>query len=351
MAFFTINQVAIRGISAAVPKNNVSNYELSGFEKEELQKLVSTIGIENRRVALSQQCASDLCVGAAQKLMQELKWSPNEIKVVFFVSQTPDYPVPGTSMHILERLKVPASCVAFDINQGCAGFVYGLSLISAFMASSKLKKGLLLVGDTITKLISPYDKSLLPIFADAGTATALEFDTKAKPMIFNTSSDGAAYDAIIVPQGGARVPLDESSFEYNHVGNAGKRKSYHLKMKGLDVFNFSLKKVTPNIEELLNKSGQSPEILDYFVLHQANRLILESIAKKLNVPINKVPSSLKDYGNTSGATIPITIASQLRQENKIVNSNLLLSGFGVGLSIASAVVNFNEVICPEIIDI
>lgn len=351
MAFFSIANVRVKGIAAAVPKTAVSNYSLQGYEQEELEKLIATLGIENRRVAPSGQCASDLCIAAANALIEKLNWHKSEIEALFFVTQTPDHHLPGTSMYIQEKTGLPRSCVTFDINQGCAGYVYGLSLISGFMSSSNIKKGLLLVGDTITSLISPLDRSLLPIFSDCGTVTALEFDSTANRLEFNISSEGKDFEAIIVPEGGARKPFHEDSFQYNNEEGSIQRKGFHLAMKGLDVFNFSLKKVSPNVEELLRNSKHAVNTIDHFVFHQANRLILEAIGKKLNIPAGKLPSSLKDYGNTSGASIPLTIVSALKKGDTVADGKFLLSGFGVGLSLASAIVDFENVVCPQIIEV
>ncbi len=336
MAFFNIQHSSIKGISAAVPKTSVSNFDLKGFEKEELSKLITTIGIENRRVSSPSITASDLCEAAANKLLSDLNWNRADIDVLFFVSQTPDYSLPGTSTHLQERLGLPKTCITFDVNQGCAGYVYGLSLISSFMSASKLKKGLLLVGDTITKLISPSDKSLTPIFSDAGTATAVCYDELATPVYFNISTEGGDYDAIIVKEEGARDTTPSAK---------------QLHMKGLEVFNFSLTKVAPNVEELLNKSNYTREEVDYFIFHQANQLILEAISKKLKIEKNKVPSSLKKFGNTSGATIPLTIVNYFEETKTINNLKLLLSGFGVGLSLASAIVDFKNVLISNLIEV
>jgi 3-oxoacyl-[acyl-carrier-protein] synthase-3 len=349
MAFFSIPHIAVKGIAASVPKNTASNFALQNYSEDELYKLVSTLGIETRRVAKEHQCASDLCIAAAEKLISEMAWDKKDIQVLFFVTQTPDHQLPGSSMHIQERLGLPKSCITFDINQGCAGYVYGLSLISGFMSASGLKKGLLLVGDTITRLISPYDKSLIPLFSDCGTATALVYEKQATPMDFNISSEGKDYEAIVIPEGGARKPFHDTSFEYTDDNSS--RKGFHLVMRGLDVFNFSLKKVAPNVEELMQQSSFDATGIDQFVFHQANRLILESISNKLNIASEKVPSSLKSYGNTSGASIPLTIVSELKKEKKIPDYTLLLAGFGVGLSLGSAIVEFKDVVCPEIIEL
>ncbi len=340
MALFQVSNIEVSGISAAVPRNTVSNSGLEGYTKDELEKLIATLGIHERRVADSKICASDLCIESANKLIEKLNWKKSEIEVLFFVSQTPDYILPGSSLNIVERLGLPKSCVSFDINQGCAGYVYGLSLISSFMSASKLSKGLLLVGDTITKFISPNNKSLVPIFSDCGTATALSYNSNSSKISFNISSEGIDYDAIIVEQGGSR-----SQFKTDANGKL------ELNMKGLEVFNFSLKKVAPNIQELLVKEEQSVDDIDYFILHQANALILESIAQKINVDMAKVPSSLMHYGNTSGATIPLTIVTNLNKGGEIINSKNVLAGFGVGLSLASAIVEFNNVVCCDLIEV
>lgn len=351
MAFFSTTNTRIAGISAAVPVNKVSNQSLPGSSVAEIDKLIATVGIHTRRIASIEQCATDLCIAAAERLIAELAWGREDIDVVFFVTQTPDYVLPGNSLLVQHRMGLSNSCITFDINQGCAGYVYGLSLITSFMSASKLKRGLLLVGDTITKLISLKDKSLVPLFSDAGTATALEYDEKANRMVFNTSSEGNAHNAIIVPEGGFRNPFNEKSLSYASYENQIERRGMDLAMKGLEVFNFSLRSVVPNVELLLRQAGVSKEKIDYFVFHQANRLILESLSKKLEIHESKVPSSLQDFGNTSCATVPLTIVSSLSKNKRVTDSTMLLSGFGVGLSLASAIVSFSNVYCPELIEV
>ena len=351
MAFFSTTHTQLVGISAAVPVSKVSNFNLQGSSKSEVEKLIATIGIQSRRIASNEQCATDLCIAAAEKLIAELAWKKEDIDVVFFVTQTPDYLLPGNSLLVQHRMGLSKSCVTFDVNQGCAGYVYGLSLITGFMSATKLKKGLLLVGDTISKLISPKDKSLVPIFSDAGTATALVYDEKADKMVFNISSEGNGHETIIVPEGGSRKPFHEDALRYRSFDNQVERRGVNLAMKGLEVFNFSLKLVVPNVEYLLRTASVSKRDVDYFVFHQANRLILESLSKKLEIDADKVPSSLKDFGNTSCATVPLTIVSCLSKNKRVTDSTMLLSGFGVGLSLASAIVNFKDVCCPELIEV
>lgn len=327
MAFIRANNVKISGISAAIPRNEESNEDLTDMSKESIDLLIKTTGIQSRRIAPSSLTAADMCQSAAEKLLLELQWDPNEIDVLIFVTQTPDQPIPGSSMQLQDRLGLSKSCMAMDLNQGCAGYVYGLSTIMSLMSSSQLKKGLLLVGDTITHLLDPLDQSTVPIFSDAGTATALEFDPNATEAIFNLQTDGSGADAIQQLRGEP------------------------MKMNGHQVFHFGLKEVVPNIRQTLEETGIELDNIDHFVFHQANKLLNESIRKKLNIPSEKVPYTLNIYGNTSCATIPLTIVQSLNNELSNTSKTCLLSGFGVGLSWGSGVVNLSDCVLPNLIEL
>lgn len=343
MALFSLNKVALRGVSATVPAAIAGNRHLAGFSESELEKLISAIGIEKRRVAPAAQCASDLCVDAASRLLGDLGWQAHDVELLVFVTQTPDYVLPGTASQIAVRLGAGESCLTFDINQGCAGYVYGCSFIAAMMQASGLKRGLLLVGDTITRLIHPNDKTLVPLFSDAGTATAFELTNGSDELSFNFSTFGKDYAAIRVPEGGARQAIHTTadSRSQSIPGN-------YLSMKGLEVFSFSISKVVPNVQALLKQTGTAARDLDCAVFHQANALILDTLARKLELPAHKVPSSLKDYGNTSGASIPLTLAASVGTNGQLPNGAYLLCGFGVGLTVASAIVRFKNVICSGV---
>lgn len=335
MAIFSVKHINIVGLSAVVPKSIESNVDLNHLSESEKKDLIITTGIESRRIADSKTTAADLCIRSAQYLLNELGWPPNEIDILIFVSQTPDYTIPGSSMFIQQSLGLPNTCISIDINQGCAGYVYGLSVISSMMSSGGLKKGLLLVGDTITKTIAKNDLSLIPIFSDAGSCTALEFsDSTVSKMLFNLQTDGSGFDKIIVKEGGARTPC---------VGN-----NCYLQMNGQDIFNFGLREVAPNISALLNEFGINKGEIDYFVMHQANLLLNETIRKKLGVEPNQTLYSLKEYGNTSCVSIPVTIAANSVKINKRPQMKMLLAGFGVGLSWGSAIIDLNKIKCLEI---
>lgn len=325
MALLSIPGVHIRGISASVPSHKVLNSSLKGFSEEEIELLIKTTGITSRYIAKAPLKASGLCLAAAKKIITELDWNKDEIEILIFVSQTPDYTIPGSSMQLQHALELSSSCLTLDINMGCSGYVYGLSVITSMMKASSLKKGLLLVGDTITQMLSPEDKSTVPIFSDAGSATALEIESSAPNMIFNLQSNGVGYDTIIKEHGD------------------------FLKMKGMEVFSFGLKEVVPNLKKLISHFNIDTDAIDFYIFHQANLLLNEAIRRKLKLEAHKVPYSLQEYGNTSCATIPLTIVSQLQKEITTQNLTLAMSGFGVGLSWGSCIVQFSNIVCPKLI--
>lgn len=326
MAFLTTHHVSIVGISAAVPSQKISNQSLSQLSEEERSLLIKTIGINERRVAKS-VTSEELCLRSAEKLLDDLNWDVAEIELLLFVTQTPSQPIPGSSTILQRALGLPTSCMCIDVNQGCAGYVYGLSMISSLMESGKIKKALLLVGDTITKSLTKDDMSTVPIFSDAGSATALAYFEQENPTVFHLQSDG----------NGAEVIMQKAE---------GK-----MRMNGHEVFHFGLKEVTPNVEQLLLKANWKKDDVDYFIFHQANKLLNEGIRRRLKLPLEKVPYSLEKLGNTSCATIPVTMVSQLNQQLTSGELNLVLSGFGVGLSWGSVVLKTAHIVCPQLIEV
>jgi 3-oxoacyl-[acyl-carrier-protein] synthase III len=350
MAFFSIPGVRISGLSACVPCREYDNNNYSWISKKERDLLIKTTGVERRRVSEPGTATSDLCVLAAEKLLEGLSWKKEDIQLLIFVSQARDFLLPATACIIQDRLCLSKSCIAFDMNMGCSGYVYGLASITSFMAVAKLKKALLLAGD-ITSLNSSYrDKTTFPLFGDAGTATALELDENAGEMYFNLQTDGSGHKAIIIPDGGLRNIITKESLEYEKIDKGIIRKRIQLSLDGIEVFNFSLREVAPNVNELLSHFSKNIADIDYFIFHQANLLMNETIRKKLRVPIEKFPYTLSKFGNTSSASIPLTIASEIRNLVRNEKLILMLSGFGVGLSWGSVLLETDKIFCPEVIE-
>lgn len=332
MATFSVSGIEIKGISCCVPKNKQFNRDLTLMSVDEIEKFIEATGVEERRIVDDSTCTSDLCFHAAEKLISELNWNKEDIEVLVFVSQTADYTLPVTATILQERLSLPKSCIAFDVPLGCSGYVYGMSIIASMMKASGIKKGLLLSGDTISKIISKSDKSTLPLFGDAGSATALITTGNSSEMVFDLGSDGLGYKTIIVPNGGSRNIVNNDSLLPKKITEGVIRNQSQLVLEGMDVFSFGISQVPKIVNKLLEANFIDKETIDYFVFHQANLMMNKMIVKKLKLPIDSVPFSLKHFGNTSSATIPLTIVTQLQNKIEGKSANLLMCGFGVGLS-------------------
>lgn len=351
MAFLSYQHIRIAGISAAVPRKKEHNADYQWISRKEREQLIKNIGVETRHVADKGTTTADLCVIATDDLLNRLKWDKSEIDLLVLVSQSRDYLVPTTACIIQDRLGLPHSCLAFDIGLGCSGYVYGLATVAGMMQSRTIRKALLMVGDISTLTTSYKDKSTFPLFGDTGTVTALEYRPGAPAMDFNLQTDGSGYQALMIKDGGARNRLSRKSFEFKQVSKGIHRTRLHLELDGIAVFNFSLREVVPNIQTLLKHTGKSLPDVDYLVFHQANRLINETLRKMLRLEAEKVPYSLREYGNTSGASVPLTMCAALREPLSEKPLQLLLSAFGVGLSWGSALVKTDRIICPEIIEV
>jgi 3-oxoacyl-[acyl-carrier-protein] synthase-3 len=351
MAIFSIPDIRIAGIAASVPKKEVSNRDAKLLSEKEQENFIRTVGVEKRRVADPGMATSDLCYEAAESLMAGLDWKPEEVELLIFVSQSRDYLIPATAGILQDRLGLPKTCVALDISLGCSGYVYGLSVMGRMMSGGAIKKGLFLVGDVSTQSTSDRDKSTYPLFGDAGTATALEYKDGAADMHFNLQTDGSGFEAIIIPDGGIRNLASKESFEYEEISQGIIRNKYDIALNGMEVFNFSLREVAPNIRAVLENANIGIDDIDYFVMHQANKLMNESIRKKLKIAPEKYPYSIGQYGNTSSASVPLTIVSALQEEVKNEKLKMLFSGFGVGLSWGSVVLELDKVFCPDVIEL
>ncbi len=350
MALFSVPDIKIVGVAACVPEDVYHNQNYDWVEERERNTLIKTIGVEQKRHAQKGTTTADLCFDASEKLLDLVSVDRNEIELVIFVSQSRDYIIPATAGLLQNRLGLSHSTIAFDIGLGCSGYVYGLSVIGSMMSTGRIKKALLLTGDISTLNTSYRDKSAFPLFGDAGTATLLEHQPGAKPMIFNLQTDGSGYDAIIIPDGGIRnFASKETSFEYHKINEGIYRNGFNIALDGIKVFNFSLREVKRNVRDLMEYAQQSLDEVDYLVLHQANKLMNETIRKQLKQPEEKMPLSLREYGNTSSASIPLTMVTQIRESLEQGKKQLLLSGFGVGLSWGSALMETDHILCPEIL--
>lgn len=312
----TINNVGISAVAASVPQKVVSNYELATkYGSEEINKLISSVGVHERRVSGDAVTSADLCLDAARNLIQSKEIAASDIQAVIFVSQTPEYQLPATACVLQNKLQLPNTALAFDINMGCSGYVYGLQ-VAASLVNSGLKHVLLLVGDTISKIVKPGDRSTELLFGDAGTATLVSSLHLSK-MTFSLGTDGSGYQHII-----AKEPILNNSL-------TGRADNYSfLEMNGGEVFSFTLKTVPKLIRGFLSELALEPDMIDNCFYHQANHFMIKHLSRKSKFSENQVPISIDRYGNTSGASIPVTICAAPRESY----TSTLFVGFGVGLS-------------------
>ena len=295
-------------------------------------------GVKTRYISLAEQCASDLCYVATKKLLERLDWEPSSIDALLLVTQTPDYAVPATACILQYRLGLSEDCIAFDVNLGCSGYVYGLWLASTMIATQNINRVLLLVGDTSNYGINPNDSATAMIFGDGGSATALE-KSEGKTMKYFLKTKGSGYKNIIVPAGHAR----------SRSRTDIKASEYELYMNGSEIFTFAITDVPITIKSFMRQYHIDEDDVDVYVFHQANLFILKHLAKKLNISMEKVPISIDRYGNTSGESIPLTLVDIFGGEESKETINLLLCGFGVGLSWGGIYLKMNKSICLPMI--
>lgn len=353
MAFLNVGNVRLSGVAACVPTCKEENRTLPVFaSQEDASKFIATTGIERRRIADDRTTTADLCYHAAERLIENL-WGGerSDIDCLIFVTQTPDYYLPATSCILQERLGLDEECYTLDISLGCSGWVYGMSVLTGLLTTGQIRKGLLLCGDTILKICSRQDKSSWPLFGDAGTATAFEYDPEAEPMHFHLATDGSGYEAIIIPDGGMRNPATVDSFRYETIEEGIVRNRLQLVLNGMDVFSFGISKAPQSINKLLERAGTDRTQVDYFLFHQANQFMNEMIRKKLKLTKEQVPYSLRDFGNTSSASIPLTMVTELAEPLREKSLKLAACGFGVGLSWASVLFNTDRIVCPDLIEL
>lgn len=351
MALLSFENIIISGIAVAVPGNTIVNNEnYSGLLGAELlYKSIESTGVIKRHVAPPGVCTSDLCKAAAEKLIIEMSVDKSSIDVLIFISQTPDYRIPATACILQESLGLSKKTASFDINLGCSGYVYGLSTAFMFANQPGINRVLLLVGDTVNHFVSAKDRSTALLFGDAGSATIIEKSYTKSNSYFSLNTDGSRFKALNIPAGGYRIPSSFDTLAPVRYQDGSIRNLEQLSLDGGEIFNFSIREVPKDISGLMEFAGIFPDEVDFIIFHQANKFMLDFISKKLIIDKSKYPLSLEEYGNTSSASIPLTIVDKLRERLKGNRKKIVLSGFGVGLSWASAIIEIENPNIPQIL--
>ena len=335
-------QLAIEAVSSCVPPKVISNQFFKGlFNPKELSFFEKTVGIVERRWVEPSTTASDLGLKAAEELIRKKKYDIEKIKVLIFLSQTSDYKIPFTSNILQAKLGLGSDTMCLDVNAGCAGFVQGLSV--AFSLSSTLKadeKVLLIVSETLSKILSPSDRSTTMIFGDAGSAIMIGKSINANKSYINMFSDGNNFDAIIIEDGGYRNKVNASSFVRIGDDNNNVKSKLDLAMDGPRVFDFTLREVAPSISALLSDNQIDMGSISYFLFHQSNKFIIKQITNKLKITEDKVLLNIGKFGNTSGVTIPLLMS----YFNNLFSSTnyVLFSGYGSGLNWGNCITDISK---------
>ncbi len=346
--------VAVRGIRACVPQavRTLDDDNLIPDEAER-ERLIGSIGVRARHIARPDMLTSDLCQKAAEGLLDELGWARDSIDVLILVTQSADFVIPATACALQARMGL-GSCLAFDINLGCSGYAYGLWTAASLMQTLKIEgrpaRALVLAGDVSTSKLLEGDRSTVPLFGDAGSATALELDADAAPMYGVFGTDGSGWAHILVEAGALKLPLlppkephDAETFERLY-------RASRLHLNGAEVFNFTLKNVPPLVKAIFDTAGTTADDIDYVLFHQANVFMLNHLRKKSGLPEDKVPIAMETYGNTSSASIPLTISAKLSDAFDRPRE-LVVMGFGVGWSWSAMKLTVGPMKAPQVVEL
>lgn len=366
MAFSTFNSVKMSGLSTVVPAEEISlkdELEYFGGDARRAERVTKMVGLDKRRVAPSGLTASDLCIEAAEDLLTALKYDRAAIEALIFVTQTPDRISPATAFTQHKKLELPSGCAVFDINMACSAYIYGLWVACSLLESRAVSRVLLLVGDTVGQwaMANSANRVLAPLFGDSGTATIMEYDPNAEPITFSIGSDGRGDEIMQMPGGGMRLPdlaADPEAEEYYRdvlddnnnpwrVGGLGNNW-----MEPMKVFNFTMEVVPPLIKGHMEKVGLTEADIDWLVLHQANKQIVQNVAEKSGFPPEKAPwQTIPKFANQTAASIPGVICDQLKAElDTGRRMRLMMSGFGSGLSWGTCIMTLDGTVCTGIRD-
>ncbi|MBO7616824.1 MAG: ketoacyl-ACP synthase III [Bacteroidales bacterium] len=349
MAFWNIKNVSLRGVTGTVPNHPMKSAELPIFNKEEADTFDKTVGILSRYIAPEDVCASDLCQDAGERLLAALGWEKETVDVLLFVSVTGDYKTPPTSAILQDRMGFPNSTFVLDVPMGCCGCIYGITVAGNLLSAGTAKRALVLVGDTAMRMGSTKDKSRMPLFGDSGTAMALEFDPTAEDIIIEMNTLGSGYQALMTPHGGYRHPVTKESFEYEDFGNGIIRSPKDALINGMDVFSFAISKPPISVKNMMERLGlDKDKDIDFFLIHQANKLIVDRIAKKLKLDPAKTPYNLQEFGNLGGASIPMLMTTTIADALNTRPLTLMCSSFGLGLTWGTMLMKTKEMKCVNL---
>lgn len=318
----------IKHISYYLPSDSLSNNDIeTRFPEWNSEKIIQKIGVKKRNITLKDQFTSDIATEVVEKLCLEHKIDKSSIDYLIVCTQSPDYYLPTTACIVQDRAGLSTNCAAIDINQGCSGYIYGLSLAKGLVVAKIAKNVILVTAEMYSKHIHKMDKGNLSIFGDAASATLISFEGSYRIGEFTLGSDGSGFENLIVKNGGVKsVKTEEGNMPNDN----------NLFMNGPAIFNFTAKAVPELIKTNLEKNQENIDSIDQFIFHQANTFMLEYLRKKIAIPSEKFLIDMEEYGNTVSSSIPIALKN--RVDSGLVESKILLAGFGVGYSWGAVII-------------
>lgn len=341
MALLKFNDIGIKAISATVPHKIVKTSSLTEYySKEELDKFIAATGVEERRFADEDMCASDLCEKSALQIFEETDIKREDIDALFFISQTPDYKIPGTSVILQDKLGLSKETIVYDLNMSCSGFIHGLLMAYNFLQQPNINNVMVMVGETLTKMISIQDKGTGKLLGDAGTVAVIGKGEQFGDSYFSMQTDGANIQSVILPAGGARIPSSEDTLKMTEQEDGSLRSLEQINMVGDDVFSFAISVLPRDIKKLLAYAGKNIDEIDVYAFHQANNFMSNYIAKKVKANPGKILHSIQKYGNTAGTSIPLCM---VENRDKIeANNTVLMNAIGAGFAYGTVLINIAD---------
>ena len=341
MALLKYNNIGLRAIAATVPQKVIKTTSLTDYySEEEIEKFIAATGVEERRFADVDVCASDLCYNAACQIFEETEIKREDIDVLLFISQSPDYKIPGTSVILQNRLGLSKETIVYDVNMSCSGFIHGLLMAYNFLQQPCINNVMLMVGETLSKMISMRDKGTGKLLGDAGTVAVVGKGNVFGESFFSMNTDGAHLNSVILPAGGYRIPSSNETMKPLKYEDGSIRNLEQINMVGDDVFSFAISVLPRDIKKLLNFAGKEIDDIDVYAFHQANNFMSNYIAKKAKANPLKMLHSIQKYGNTAGTSIPLCMV-----ENRDIikpNSSVLMNAIGAGFAYGTVLLNIAD---------
>ena len=310
------------------------------YSAEAIEKFIEATGIEERRVVKSNECASDLCEKAAQQIFSETDLKPEDIDVLVFVCQTPDYKSPGTSIILQDKLGLNKDTIVYDVNMSCSGFIHGMLMAYSFLQMPSINNVMVLVGDTLSKWTSPKDKSTGMLLGDAGIASVFTKGSQFGESYISMQTDGSNYESVMIIAGQSRMPSSEETLRMREYEDGSVRNLEQVIMNGSDVFSFAISELPKDIKRLLQYAGKTIDDVDKYAFHQANNFMTNYIAKKSKANPDKILHSIQKYGNTAGTSIPLCLVENRNLINE--NESFLMNAIGAGFTYGTVLLNIAD---------